>query len=77
MIIRRVSLDVVTPNPEGILELRFRKEEVEDATGQVVSFGYHRTTLEPGASLTELLTANNRSFGTMGLPNVTAVDTAL
>lgn len=45
---------VLDPNtnilPNGIMEIRFQKQELDD-DGNVVRFKYHRTTCEPGVSI--------------------------
>lgn len=47
MQIKRVIVDQVTILPNGVLQVRLQKQVVEDTTGEVISFRYHRTECEP------------------------------
>jgi hypothetical protein len=68
MISKRVILDQVETTAVGVVQLRFRKEIVED--GRVIGFEYHRTTLEPGIPLPAQMAAVNEHLGRMGWPAV-------
>lgn len=49
MLTKRTVVDQREVTANGVVQIRFRKEVLED--GKVVSFGYHRTALEPGEDL--------------------------
>ena len=49
MIEKRTVVDQREVMQSGIIQIRFRKEIVED--GKVLSYQYHRTTLQPGDDL--------------------------
>lgn len=49
MIEKRTIVDQREITANSIIQIRFRKEIVED--GKVLSFQYHRTTLQPGDDL--------------------------
>ena len=49
---KRVILDQIEITASGIIQVRYRKEVVED--GNVLSFEYHRTSLRPGDSWPDL-----------------------
>ncbi|MFQ5880562.1 MAG: hypothetical protein ACE5IZ_10370 [Dehalococcoidia bacterium] len=71
---RRTIVDQVEATRSGIIQLRFRKEVVED--GNVLAFEYHRTSLEPGVALATQMALVNTHLQQMGYPQVEASDVA-
>ena len=57
MIQKRTVVDLRQVSENGIIMIRFRKELVEN--GNVLSFGYHRTALEPGGDLDKQMAVVN------------------
>ena len=64
MISKRTIVDKREIVQGGIIQVRFRKEIVED--GKVLAFEYHRTSLEPGTSLANQMAAVNDHLEKMG-----------
>ena len=71
MMTKRTIVDQREITSNGIIQIRFRKEILED--GEVISFGYHRTSLRPGDDLSRLLIAINEHLARM---SCVAVDEA-
>ena len=70
MISKETILDQIELTPSHIIQLRFRKQLVED--GKVLSSEYHRTALEPGVLLVSQLALVNAHLAAMGWPPVPA-----
>lgn len=68
MIEKRTIVDQHEITTNGIIQIRFRKELVED--GKVLSFEYHRTSLQPGEDLGELMSNVNAHLKAMGCAQV-------
>ena len=58
----RTVLDLVTVTPNGHLQVRLRREIVEDATGEVQGFAYQRTTIQVGADYNAVLATLNAAL---------------
>ena len=70
-LVRKTVLDEITIKAaSGVLLFRFDKQIVDDATGEVVSSQFHRTSLEPGVSLDQQMAAVNAHLLSMGVPAV-------
>ena len=61
---KRTVVDQREVTANGIIQIRFRKELVED--GRVLSFEYHRTSLRPGDDLDALMVHVNADLERMG-----------
>ena len=64
MIEKRTVVDQREVTANGIIQIRFRKELVED--GKVISFEYHRTSLQPGEDIDALMAVVNMHLVKMG-----------
>lgn len=53
MITKRTTVDQREVTANGIIEVRLRKEIVEDC--KVLSFGYHRVVINPGEDVSAVL----------------------
>lgn len=74
MLTKEVILDRIEILANGIIQLRFKKQVVED--GNALSFEYHRTSLEPGVPLANQMEAVNNHLAAMGWPAVSPRDIA-
>ncbi len=72
MLIKRTIIDQIELTRSRIIQIRFRKEVVED--GNVLAFEYHRTSLPPGISLDDQMAAVNENLAAMGCARVEAGD---
>ena len=72
MITKRVVIDQREITASGIIQVRFRKEIVED--GVVLSFEYHRTSLRPGDDLDKQMEWVNNHLQQMGFPAAEGVE---
>jgi hypothetical protein len=68
MITKRTIIDVIEITRIGHIQIRFRKELVED--GKVLSSDYHRTSIEIGGSIDQQMAAVNTHLQAMGWPAV-------
>ena len=64
MLEKRTIIDQIEITRNGIIQIRFAKQIVED--GREISLQWHRTSLEPGADLDGQLLAVNLHLQQMG-----------
>lgn len=68
MIEKRTVVDQREVTASGVVQIRLRKEIVQD--GKVLSYEYHRTSLQPGDDLDAQMAAVNAHLAAMGYPAV-------
>ena len=73
-ITKEVVVDQIEATASRVIQVRFKKQVVED--GNVLSYEYHRTTLEPGVPAAEQAALVNAHLAQMGWPTVRAPDIA-
>jgi hypothetical protein len=61
---KRTAFSQLTIQPDGVLQLRFDKQIVED--GNVLSSSFHRTVVEPGGDLEAQIALVNEHLKEMG-----------
>ena len=68
MIEKRTVVDQVETTPGGTIQIRLRKEAVEE--GKVLSYEFHRTALAPGIPLDSQMAQVNAHLKGMDYPAV-------